>query len=411
MLRFRVPCVVGLALLSSCSSPTITSTERYPTAPSGVYGTYHLPRTVLTLKVDFPPPKSAALEASKWARVLDHAKYAQAGGTKPATPGPATTPDWAPPDIKSSPVPGSGDKPSANVAEPPGGATRIALLKNVEPDPRARLFYNFRQNAFFEDTFSVTTDERNLLAAISSTSADKSADIAVAIAQLVFMGATGTPAGVPKGFSFNPNPIELAFDPTEDSELAYAKRILWAQKELCFLFGEAEVRRPVSRPMCTNVTRGRGPLNLQDREALVERARGEPGIYYRKPRSEPVQILTASGTLVWSGVIPIVQKDEMYEVSYKRCPFVTCEMETKFASGVLTEIKYKKPSEILGFLQIPVRVAQVVVSIPLAGAQNDKAIADAQAGLINSQANLITAQRNLLRLRTTVSGSEIVASP
>ncbi|MCP4038474.1 MAG: hypothetical protein GY733_16150, partial [bacterium] len=48
----------------------------------------------------------------------------------------------------------------------------------------------------------------------------------------------------------------------------------------------------------------------------------------------------------------------------ERAPFVTSKFSVDFTNGLLTKMTSTKPSEILGFMSIPIDIARAIVSIP-----------------------------------------------
>lgn len=385
-----VAAVAGCAVLAS-----------YPDNPKrrdyeGLQGNYFLPRTLLTIKV---VPEAAGDNPS------DGKANGEVAGGRTAV---------ATPEKPADGKPSGGDQPSPA----PGSVTveRVTLATKTDADPDARLRYKLLPSSISDDVIQVDTDERGLLAAVSSVTTDRSGDIAQALAELVFTIATGGAAPPSKGVTAaqagkpKPLPFEATFDPFDDREAKVVRNRL-LDMGYCLLIGG----RTQSGATDANCSK-RAAMNYEPEAArrAVEYAAEHPGIFYR--RAEPVRVQLykkneGKWTALWVGSAPVFQKGDLYEVSIDRAAFVKKDTTIKFTNGTLTTVKLDKPSEVVGFVSIPVKVARVIFAIPLAGLQQETSLNKAQAELLNSQANLLTAQANLVKLQQQQVGNSVVATP
>lgn len=302
-----------------------------------------------------------------------------------------------------------------------GQIEKVTLTKKVEPDPEARLLYTLDPSAWADDVLQVTTSSEGLLAAVSSVNTDRTADVAVSAAQLVFTVATGG-AGLPteilaelsKQQAKEKPPFTGVFDPTNAEEVDRVKRAL-VDRNYCLLLGnevnivaakEGGGRR---RDACYAATWYEGPTLHQ-----FAYAGRYPGIYYRRLKPLPLSVYKIDGEgmdLLWTGQVLVFMKDDLYNVTIDRAAFVRQETLITFTDGSLTSIKLDKPSQVLAAVGIPVKIARIAFAIPLAGLQQNTAVVKAQTDLLNQQTALIDAQMKLVEIQAKQAGQAVIAVP
>ena len=85
------------------------------------------------------------------------------------------------------------------------------------------------------------------------------------------------------------------------------------------------------------------------------------GVLYR-PLGRPVEAIEVAQGVQEVFMLP--NRSPVVCLPIERVPFVESRFRATFANGLLTSVESDKPSEILGFLEIPIRVAKAIVSIP-----------------------------------------------
>lgn len=393
-LVLRVAFGSAFVTLGACSYPITTFDDiKLTRAEPGLNGYYFLPRTLLTIRVT---PKT----------VQGDSETVQLGAPAPRAPaGTTATPQTATAQPQERPQ-GGGDSSTGFLS-----FDEITLAKTVDADPAARLLYRFEPSAFSDDVLQVDTQENGLLSTVSSDTTDRSGDIAIAIAQLVFTVATkGAP--LPQGLSETKEPFGATYDPFDPADVSKVRPELY-RRGYCVLVGQEEIRAGTSQCSKTSaqIRAGTGLIGKASIAApVVEYAEAFPGLYYRRPNPTPIEVYKDK-KLIWRGSQPIFSKSDFYQITIDRTQFVQKQTTIKFTNGSLTSIKLSKPSEALAFVGIPVKIARIVFAIPLAGLQQETGLIDAQTKLANAQSNLINAQSALLKLQIQQSGQAIVATP
>lgn len=110
-----------------------------------------------------------------------------------------------------------------------------------------------------------------------------------------------------------------------------------------------------------------------DEERPCEPVCSESGVCYRPV--VPYHVALRPGGLLSAGtaielqdgtedIVLLPNRSPIVCLPIDRTPFVTSSFVATFDHGLLTSVESDKPSEILGFLEIPIRVAKAVVGIP-----------------------------------------------
>jgi hypothetical protein len=305
----------------------------------------------------------------------------------------------------------------------PTTPTTISVAAAAESDPQASVLFNIEHSPLFDDVIEVKTDASGLLQSVASDSKDRTGDIAVNLAKLVFTSQTGG-ADLPNvrslpanGGAIGPG-FAASYDPF-DSKQAHTVKQALARANFCILVGD-EIRTVGSRSVDAACT---SPPPQQPTELIAASYAGRnPGIFYRRPIPIPIQIYQRTPPvnpstpnhfeLIWTGNELFFDKTALYRVEVDRSAFVEKKVTLSFTSGALADIKVENPSEILGVTNSLVQVAQIIFAIPLAGFKQDKQLIDAQTDLLNSQSNYIKAQQSLLKLQQqSTDGRTLVFTP
>jgi len=118
-----------------------------------------------------------------------------------------------------------------------------------------------------------------------------------------------------------------------------------------------------------------------------------PLLPYKFELKEPVQLST---------VLYLPNRSPILALDISRATFVDNHYTMKFTDGVLTSISWTKPSELEGFLSIPLDLARTVTSIPgqlltvkVQNAQANQNALEAQAAALQAQLDILQRQQQL----------------
>lgn len=287
----------------------------------------------------------------------------------------------------------------------PRGLIKISVARNehdvlavdvldvvYEPDPAHQYYLTYDHSLFSTDTVSIQTTDTGLLEKISAQSKDQRGEVVKKLVELAtetgkaFIGARGKTTDPYPTFSY-----ETFFDPTlkEDRDRLIAD------------LGEygVEILELDATPLGSALSRGaakdcnRGAcFRLAIPYAFVIAYRNQPTIAFPDPTP-------ARGT----ANILIPNGSPILAVEINRYAFVEAKTEIVFDDGMLTKISLDKPSEAVGFMEIPIDVAKSIVSIPSAlfdfkikSMNDDQRLNTAQMNLIESQMRLLEKQQDLL---------------
>jgi hypothetical protein len=260
---------------------------------------------------------------------------------------------------------GGGDEGSSNGAtEITAGALTITLISEVESDERAGEYYVVpHANYLYDDETQVIVNAKHLLSTGNVTSEDKTVQIVGELAAMagdVIKGAPGdlisrsTPTATPTPpfyFSFHPSsPIEVS-------------RVRDALRTRAIYF---DVRYPGQHAVS-----GSKEISISSSEAQQLGQEGlifRPGIPYKVVLRYPKGDFDESNTLINTTqqfILPDTQR--LYEMKYKRMPFVKKVKNIGFTDGMLSDYHQTVPSPLFGFLGIPKAILQAIVPIPGAG--------------------------------------------
>lgn len=307
--------------------------------------------------------------------------------------------------------------PDAGAKSPGGSVERITFGSKIGPDQHApRLLYEFEPSSMADDILQVDTTEEGLLKQVATTTTDRTGDIIVAGAQLLFTVLTGGASPPPEAAGLqstcSKEPLAAAFSPyNEDGQLQEVYEALLKRCYRLVISASGPCGRGGDPKFLS------GPCAALPYQTYASFASRYPGIYFRRIRQIVVTIYkldspeNPEGEMLWTGPVSIFDKSDLYQVSIDRASFVKQQTTIVFTNGSLTSISLNKPSQVLAAVNIPVKVARIVFAIPLAGLQQQSTMLNAQATLLTAQANLMNAQSTLLKLKLAQRGKSIVATP
>ena len=106
--------------------------------------------------------------------------------------------------------------------------------------------------------------------------------------------------------------------------------------------------------------------------------------------------VTNDGKLISSGVVLLPNEAPVLSLEVARASFVEKDTKITFIDGVLTKYEVNKPSQALGFIQIPIDIAKVIASIP-------SAMLQFKIDQTTKQTNLDVAQREALEAQAALA--------
>lgn len=376
-----------LLLPGGCASKQMLESRRLATGLSApVEGTsYYLPKKLVRIEVwGFLPEKPVAEEEEAAATV---------------EPGALPTPRH----VVLEP------KPKYFATHADGDAGEV-----VTPDLRHQYVIVPNWDTASHDTVDVEMTKDGLLTHVCGTAVDERANVFQGVLDIATMLATGVPAKT-RALKYDERPRIVAryeLDPVDPVDLARVR------KELQGFGITFTLERQSDCPVATS---GAGCCTTCDST--------QPGIYYRLPipyrmSLKPAGVYRISppqppGTFTgewdyldggsdWTVLLPNEAVCMFAPVS--RAAFVTRKTELYFDRGMLTKVVTDKPSELLGFVKIPVDALSTILAIPAelltlrikkAGDEADlaakrKAAAEGEKQLLDAQRDVLEAQMRLL---------------
>jgi hypothetical protein len=136
------------------------------------------------------------------------------------------------------------------------------------------------------------------------------------------------------------------------------------------------------------------------------------GIFYRPRRTRTVYLFIKPDLrrprgwkLRASQAVALENTSPMMFIGIDRTFFAKRETTAYFDDGALTDIEIKKKSELVGFVSIPLYIAQSIVALPAQIIQVKIDQTDNRAKLIRAKENLIKAETALLELQKSQAGA------
>jgi hypothetical protein len=275
----------------------------------------------------------------------------------------------------------------------------------TEPDPNF-LFTLTPENSrfyFYDDDVTVSVTPNGLLSAINLTSTDQTGTVAVKVATLAkeiakaASGLTGRDVeeeGKEERVAREPFYFSQLVDPLNEKDLADFNAKLMAE-ECDLLVG--------IKPLASNLTVIEP--DVSKRAGVFHRPLLPYTLYFSS--SEQKQDGNESAYVEHHLYLP--NRAPILAIDLERASFVKIVHGLKFKDGVLTEVRFSRPSSASAFLDIPIGIAKDIVSIPaelfqlkLNLSNEDKQMLDAQKGLVEAQKNLLKEQEELRQMRESL---------
>jgi hypothetical protein len=237
--------------------------------------------------------------------------------------------------------------------------------EKIVPDHRHHYAIQRMESAASDEVVNISLTADGLLTNVKGTVTDRSGDAVKSLAHLFSlvirgsMGFRGFPGGRFRALDASEDPRIIAryeFDPIDPQDVARVRGAL---------AGHGVTLEIEKQSNCPTATSGADCDTTCDSTS--------PGIYYRLPI--PYRLTIHPAGVMESNRIQALEAavDRTYllpneaickYVPVTRASFVRKDTELQFDQGMLTKVVTNKPSELVGFVTIPVDVATTIVGIP-----------------------------------------------
>jgi len=281
----------------------------------------------------------------------------------------------------------------------PTGRLRLQLAENKDttecelavnvihvPDIKNLYFVEYNPSIFSNDTLvKIGIGKNGLLTTIETQTEDTSSKV---LAKLVELGKTialRLPSPTPAAERAVPCQMDVTFDPLEIHKNEYqnlrdqiAKRLQAFDREVT---GFEIV--PAHEPSRMPNWEGSRPTSVE-------------GIVHRPLLPYFFRLKTNDGLVSLAPQIVYLPNEAPYfTIDIKRRAFIENKYTLTFTDGILTEVSWVKPSEALGFVQLPIDIAKAIVAIPGEMLTVKVNNAKAEAEMLNAQKALLDAREEL----------------
>lgn len=261
------------------------------------------------------------------------------------------------------------------------------------PDPEQQYYLNYHPSLFSDDEVTVVIDETGLLTSVQAQAEDQSSGFVSKVVNLVRGVATSGAAPEPRAGEPAPLPefeYESAFDPLMPAERDIVRNELEALGVL------AEFEHPV--PLNPNLIAGEASSKCPATADVCFR----PAVPYRFKLT--ISEGSAGGARVGRDMTILLPNEApALGLDVERYAFVKGSTKLAFGQGMLTGVVVNKPSEAVGFMDIPLSIARGILSLPgeimrvqVSSAQEETSLLNAQRSLIEAQTNLVAQQQRAL---------------
>lgn len=278
------------------------------------------------------------------------------------------------------------------------GAKMVELASTPIQDRALELEAGLALSPLSDDDITVSFDKDGLLAGVTSTLTDKTAEILVEVAKLIvqFRDAATTA----------PILQEVSFDPFDFDKAIEANRDL-RKEGVCV---EVEVFPDVWSPGCGKWSRGLS-YGSTDQVSTPLPPRVAPGIYYRRPAHLMVHVVQ-NGRTTRLLPLPFANGSPVFRIDIRRSIFVTRKTTIVFEAGALKSVQVDKKSEALAIAQFPAKIIKVFADAATGGVAGARSTAleaqarrdIAEAGVANALAARVAAGDDLAGAAGSRSG-------
>jgi hypothetical protein len=249
-------------------------------------------------------------------------------------------------------------------------------------DTSQLFFAEYQPSVLSEDTVTITTEKSGLLKKIETKTKDQTLAIIVSLIDIA-KAVMGIPTPLTKTLGLAPCILDRTFDPFDKLETAAVISLL---KNIDI--------SPRLTDLAIDQYGSAGNVNDQ---WYTPPPIGTKGIFHRPLLPYKFTVKTDTDAVQSSTVVYLPNQSPILSVDISRAPFVENQYSLMFADGILTEIKWIKPSEFLGFLNIPLNIAKAIASIPNELLTVKVTDLNAEKGVLEGQKNLLQAQLDLIK--------------
>lgn len=227
------------------------------------------------------------------------------------------------------------------------GKYALSIAVTYEPDPESLYEVELNESIFSDDSVVFEITQKGLLTYVSGKSKDqrgaligKIAELAVEIGKAVALDEEEVKRVL----------LKVSIDPTASADST----------------GKTEVEKVSARVSeLTNGELAVGFTPLEASKSIIDKKCSEctSGIRFRPLLPYGVTV-TRNGKAISSGIVLLPNQAPIFSMTLARASFVEKETKITFLDGILTKYEITKPSQALGFIQIPIDIAKAIVSIP-----------------------------------------------
>lgn len=246
--------------------------------------------------------------------------------------------------------------------------------------PDRLLFLKYNPSIFSSDKdITINRSTEGFLTGIHSKTEDETADIIAGLAKIAKM-AIGIPAAFMSDTKSEKtcSDLNITFNPLKSDELESASIKLKKSTN-------SAIKNIDITPLFT----------LNKNTSIKSQPSEVEGVYYltRLPYQFNIEMSNPADKV--TSVVFLPNESPLFVLDIKRKPFVENSIDITFDNGILTMVKWNKPSEALGFVNIPIDIAKSIMAIPselltvkVKNLANEKAFIDAQTQYIKAQMEL-----------------------
>lgn len=314
-------------------------------------------------------------------------------------------------ELSNEATPRSYKQQASNYIPPRSGLFRLKVDAVPIADVGKGYCLDYLAKATAIDLIGVKRTEDALLVEISSLADDQSVKIAQKLIDIVFIGITGNPdyRGVLFGREVTPGTLanyvpktvlEASYDPTVPMQAALLNERL-RDFGHCLILGEHPPQRKLDfAAYCEDPLGYLKRHKLDPATSLVQRpvktAKVTDGIFYRPRRPYSYYILRKenakiadSWRLAHTATVNLENDSPILVAAVDRTLFAKRQTKLTFKMGALQHISLDKSSELLGFVDVPLYLAESLVAVPAAIVRVDIDQTVAETNLLGAELQLI----------------------
>jgi hypothetical protein len=248
------------------------------------------------------------------------------------------------------------------------------------PDPSFLFSLKLTHNPLYDDQYAVTVSSNGFISSVNASNADQTANIVQTLGNIAIQAAKL--AAMPGVGTAYPTHVEVIFDPADPTDVHNAALVLhdYYVRLECVPLIANQIDKSYATPF---------PNKLD-------------GVLYRPMLPYQMTIgcnIGKPNEADFKYLVLAPNRAPIFRLSANRGVFVTRTASLQFNNGFLVSAAYDKPSEINGFVQIPLDLLNQIVSIPTNLIQFKINLASSESSLeqqlINNQIGLNTALTNL----------------